>query len=347
MTASTTQQVWQNTLDQLKLQMTQATFNTRVKPCRLLATEANHFSIGVKDAYAAEWLENRLRDTITRTLSNTLGSEATVAFKVIPNGTQHPTTPLDIASEAQPAMIPLIATPEATFAQIDYRKMWFGEGTTGFFMRPLYAEKFWQAYLGRAYSLWSLIQADNRQNKQFWTRPKKYRYKYLARSLGCGFTTIKGGLRPCDRHEKSKMQGEPFSECCGRYRPVDWGYRTADGNHQCMHWNPGLMEKLYHAGLLAIEEKGEADKPRSHILHLQVWTMLPLLTPHQVEKLSDAHQKEHEYWLERVGTQAGFSVSDWESLGAKSLLPLLPDYHSGRELFDVYQPNPLLKPASK
>ena len=57
-------------------------------------------------------------------------------------------------------------------------------------MRAHYIEKFWQAYLGRAYSLWSLIQADNRQNKFHWTRAKKYRYRYLARSLGCAPSTI-------------------------------------------------------------------------------------------------------------------------------------------------------------
>ncbi len=208
-------------------------------------------------------------------------------------------------------------------------------------MRPHYVEKFWQAYLGRAYSLWSLLQSDNRQNKSNWTPAKKYRYKYLARSLRCGFATVHGGLRPCNCFEKAKEQGAPFTACCGHYHPVQWDHQTAEGARQCLHWNPGLLEQLYEEGLLAIEVRVTPKRPNSHELWLQVWTLLPILTPKQVTTLSEAHQLEHERWLEHIARQAGFGVEAWESLAAPTLVAGMAGYDQGRTLFEAYRPNPL------
>ncbi len=59
------EQAWKATLGELELQMTKATFNTWLKGARLISFEENEYVIGVRNDYAKDWLENRLRDTIS------------------------------------------------------------------------------------------------------------------------------------------------------------------------------------------------------------------------------------------------------------------------------------------
>lgn len=73
---------WKATLGELELQMTKATFNTWLKDARLLACENNEFVIGVRNDYAKDWLENRLQDTILRTLSAIVNAPVNVRFVV-------------------------------------------------------------------------------------------------------------------------------------------------------------------------------------------------------------------------------------------------------------------------
>ncbi len=65
--------LWHSVLGQLQLQMTKATYNTWVKDTQLIAKADNKLTIAVKSVYAKDWLENRLYDTIFRTVSNVLG----------------------------------------------------------------------------------------------------------------------------------------------------------------------------------------------------------------------------------------------------------------------------------
>lgn len=73
---------WKATLGELELQMTKATFNTWLKDARLLACEDDEYVIGVRNDYAKDWLENRLQDTILRTLSAIVGHQVIVRFVV-------------------------------------------------------------------------------------------------------------------------------------------------------------------------------------------------------------------------------------------------------------------------
>jgi chromosomal replication initiator protein len=78
----TPESAWKATLGELELQMTKATFNTWLKDARLLACEENEFVVGVRNDYAKDWLENRLRDTILRTLSAIVNNSVSVRFVV-------------------------------------------------------------------------------------------------------------------------------------------------------------------------------------------------------------------------------------------------------------------------
>ncbi len=73
---------WKATLGELELQMTKATFNTWLKDARLLACEEDEYVIAVRNDYAKDWLENRLHDTIVRTLTAMAGNRVTVRFVV-------------------------------------------------------------------------------------------------------------------------------------------------------------------------------------------------------------------------------------------------------------------------
>lgn len=96
------QTAWKATLGELELQMTKATFNTWLKDARLLDCSDDEYLIGVRNDYAKDWLENRLQDTIVRTLSSIVGQDARLRFVVASgnghvslNGKQQPKTTVD------------------------------------------------------------------------------------------------------------------------------------------------------------------------------------------------------------------------------------------------------------
>lgn len=75
-------QIWQAALGELQLQMTRATFDTWVKPTYALSFDAERHAlvVGVRNAYAKQWLENRLYGMIERTLNHVLGYSAEISF---------------------------------------------------------------------------------------------------------------------------------------------------------------------------------------------------------------------------------------------------------------------------
>ncbi|MFQ5576576.1 MAG: DnaA N-terminal domain-containing protein, partial [Anaerolineae bacterium] len=101
MAMMTGQQTWQATLEQLQHQMTKATFNTWVKNARLVKCENDTYTIGVKNDYAKDWLENRLKGTIKRTLSNTAGCPVLIDFIVLPPQHSAETPHLFMAAEQE------------------------------------------------------------------------------------------------------------------------------------------------------------------------------------------------------------------------------------------------------
>jgi len=80
--AINTVEIWQKVLDQLQLQMTRATFDTWLKDTRIVSQNNSHLVIGTKNAYAKDWLENRLFNTINRTVADILGYSIEIDFVV-------------------------------------------------------------------------------------------------------------------------------------------------------------------------------------------------------------------------------------------------------------------------
>lgn len=78
----TAQDAWQATLGQLELQLNRATFDAWVKGAELLSHEDGSFVISVRNAYAKSWLERRLHNSISRTLSDLYGESVDLSFAV-------------------------------------------------------------------------------------------------------------------------------------------------------------------------------------------------------------------------------------------------------------------------
>jgi chromosomal replication initiator protein len=76
------EQLWQAALGQLQMEMPRAAFDTWVRDTELLTYEDGSFVIGVRNAYARDWLEDRLLSTVKRVLTGILGRTVEVRFVV-------------------------------------------------------------------------------------------------------------------------------------------------------------------------------------------------------------------------------------------------------------------------
>jgi len=74
------QQAWSATLGQLQMEMPKAAYDTWVKGTNLITHHDGQFTIGVANAYARDWLENRLTTTAERMLSAILNAPQTIEF---------------------------------------------------------------------------------------------------------------------------------------------------------------------------------------------------------------------------------------------------------------------------
>ena len=75
-------QAWQAALGQLQLEMPKAAFDTWVRDAELISVTDNVFQIGVHNAYARDWLDSRLKSTITKLLIGTLNRPIDISFEV-------------------------------------------------------------------------------------------------------------------------------------------------------------------------------------------------------------------------------------------------------------------------
>ena len=73
---------WQSVLGQLQMEMPKASFDTWVRDTCPLSYENGVLTVGVQNAYARDWLENRLASTVDRLLVGILNSSTSVDFVV-------------------------------------------------------------------------------------------------------------------------------------------------------------------------------------------------------------------------------------------------------------------------
>ncbi len=76
------ERLWDAAVGQLQLEMPRSAYDTWVRDAEFLAYEDGTFVIGVQNAYARDWLEDRLQSTVRRILTGLLGRSVEVRFVV-------------------------------------------------------------------------------------------------------------------------------------------------------------------------------------------------------------------------------------------------------------------------
>ena len=76
------EQAWQVAIGQLQMDMPKAAFDTWVSAAELVSYEDGVFTIGVKNAYARDWLADRLSATVQRILAGVMDRDVEVRFMV-------------------------------------------------------------------------------------------------------------------------------------------------------------------------------------------------------------------------------------------------------------------------
>ena len=91
-------QAWQSVLGQLQMEMPRASFDTWVRDTRPVSSEDGILTIAVRNAYARDWLENRLLSSITRLLAGLMEQEVEVRFVV---ASEYDIAEVESAAEAE------------------------------------------------------------------------------------------------------------------------------------------------------------------------------------------------------------------------------------------------------
>jgi len=81
-------QAWQSVVGQLQMELPKATFDTWVRDAQFLKYEGSTFTVGLKNAYARDWVENRLTSTIARALTGIMNRTVDLSFIVWQTGNE-------------------------------------------------------------------------------------------------------------------------------------------------------------------------------------------------------------------------------------------------------------------
>ncbi|HLO16702.1 MAG TPA: DnaA N-terminal domain-containing protein, partial [Anaerolineales bacterium] len=76
------EQAWQSVLGQLQMEMPRASFDTWVRDTKPVSYQDGTLTIGVRNAYARDWLESRLASTVSRLLVGIMNASVSVNFIV-------------------------------------------------------------------------------------------------------------------------------------------------------------------------------------------------------------------------------------------------------------------------
>ena len=129
---------WKSILQDLKLRLTKATFDTWLSRTRALSLQDDHLAIEVPDPMTGDWLANRLHRPIAQALRRSAGQEITIAY-ISP---------------------PAPNTPPADDVPIQLQLIHHDPRDAGFVMTSNYAIQFWQPLMGEdPWCLWLTLRS--------------------------------------------------------------------------------------------------------------------------------------------------------------------------------------------
>jgi hypothetical protein len=349
--------IWSQALAALQLRMPRGAFDNNLRDTVVASSDPPAWTIAARSEESREFLTGRLKGMIEAALAPLVGYEPELSFVVAARpGRPELAIQPEMASRSRAAGNGE-ANGHAGYSDtagddflfgLNYEQAWFGKDSPGYDRMLKYWGQFWRAYLSRlspvAYTLWEYLQVADKRNVNapdftWWTPAKKYNFRPLARVVGCAPVSISGGFRQCSIFNAALASGQELEACCKAYHPHLMN-ETRTGNPQCIHWVKGAFEVLYEEGLLAIQVVTGA--PKSSYCLLQVWRLLPLLTPRQVATMHEVEQFLHENWLDQNGYKVGCTPEQWNSSRAWRAVMGLPGRQAGRTVWGEYQPNPLL-----
>lgn len=304
---------WKATLGELEHQMTKATFNTWLKDTRLADASNGTAVVAVRNDYARQWLDARLRETIERTLSTIAGRDMVIEFVVVeevivPNGRHQMEPPpnfepdddnlprriepkadnnssdeippdlnLDLSEETGSSPVVLSGDQGSLGPDQASIEIYSSDPTSWYFKVSHYAQRFWRPYLGLIpFSLWELLGS----------------YYFFVRTTNSEWPTI-----------------EMLADSLGYgNRYTIFGRAEAKGRKA----QEGAIEVLIRERIAYYWTVG---KERRVAYKFRVRDNLMMLTPYQVRQLSPRKQVEH---AEYIRYFKDFEVEDWEKITAKS-----------------------------
>ena len=280
-------EIWNNILYNLKLQMTQATFDTWLKTSELISQEGDHLAVAVRSQYAVDWLSTRLHDTVLRTAERVIGRPVQVTFVVADDGNHHPQTDdRDVdAAEEDVSELDRDLPPDCRFL---VELVNFDLTTTGFVMTSNYAWQYWQPYLAMIEKEYG---ARTRVTFNLWN---------TLRSFPAAWTTRQQPEWPSVEMLTSML-------VCDREKIT--GRAAHSGHNEVV----GALEILETEHIVWVVTRGLG---RDRIYTFRVRDNLPLLTPVQISKLDSRLQERHGRELARCKLDYG----EWEQLTLSSLL---------------------------
>jgi chromosomal replication initiator protein len=324
--------LWQTALAELELQMTHATFDAWLRGTHADPASNGTLIVRTKNKYAVEWLDNRLRPAIERTLRSIAGENVPVTFVVDNNVDPEPSAiapvaPVQDSRTTQQAQIDALlvvleriedpparavivgqiralgGVPPQEEVETPTQTIWTPpdvDTSNRWFPVPEYANKFWAPLLGRiAFRVWMIVrQKDTRPAKvkrqDEWTPPKRFTAPELAREVPCGRQSITGAWRSCDPDHPDAVLRTPKRIIPGDEPASEQPYRR----------QVGALETLEAEHLALVTSQGQR---RHKTYTIQVQLVPPVLSPAQVARLDEELQVQHDRWL----LDAGVDLDDW------------------------------------
>lgn len=105
-------QAWKATLGQLQMELPKPTFDTWVKGTELIEYKENTFTISVQNAYARDWLENRLTTMAEKMLSGIMVAPQKIFFIMQSTVVQQDKPKTSVETTVQPMMMKKSQSPK-------------------------------------------------------------------------------------------------------------------------------------------------------------------------------------------------------------------------------------------
>lgn len=255
-------QIWAAALGELRLQMTKATFDTWVRDTEALEFDNSRLVVGVPNAFAKDWLENRLQTTVERVLTGILGYPVAVSFLV--------TERVDPGQEVGPRLELGPGDVAVKFYRFDPREM-------GFLQTPKYDIHFWQPLVGCvAFAVYQFLRCEEQLNHG-WGQWFRVTVERIKGTLGVGRQAITGVERTRADGSEYWQPGafDALREAgIAQIEVLGSGTRTSY-KVSCLH-NLPLLTPAQVETLPAILQEEHADFLRKAKLEQEEWLQLEL-----------------------------------------------------------------------